>query len=209
MFESIKNRLQFCPRQIFVFDEIDKMPPGVLNGITPILDTHEYIDGIDFRKAIFIFISNTGGKMIADRLYELNSQGLHREEIQLYHFEHLIRLGAYNEKGLFGAIKYMWKFAKSFFSGGLQFSDSISSNLIDHYIPFLPLERKHVVQCIVTEFNKRKFYDHKDLIAEILEYVTFDSNGNGFFATTGCKRIDQKVGTVVQRERFSKQKWEL
>lgn len=76
------------------------MPAGVLNGISPVLDSHKFIDGIEFRKAIYIFITNTGGDMIANRLSELTSQGLNREEIQLYHFEHLIRSGAYNEKGL-------------------------------------------------------------------------------------------------------------
>lgn len=76
------------------------MPAGVLNGISPVLDSHKFIDGIEFRKAIYIFITNTGGDMIANRLSELTSQGLNREEIQLYHFEHLIRSGAYNEKGM-------------------------------------------------------------------------------------------------------------
>jgi hypothetical protein len=34
-------------------------------------------------------------------------------------------------------------------------SESIESNLIDHYVPFLPLEESHVRQCIKAEFRNR------------------------------------------------------
>ena len=38
------------------------MPPGVLDGIKPFLDHYEAIDGVDYRRNIFIFLSNTGGQ---------------------------------------------------------------------------------------------------------------------------------------------------
>jgi hypothetical protein len=34
-------------------------------------------------------------------------------------------------------------------------SENIEGNLIDHYIPFLPLEEHHVKQCIKAEFRRR------------------------------------------------------
>jgi hypothetical protein len=44
-------------------------------------------------------------------------------------------------------------------------SDTIESNLIDHYIPFLPLEESHVKQCIQAEFRHRgKDYPHEEHI---------------------------------------------
>jgi hypothetical protein len=39
--------------------------------------------------------------------------------------------------------------------GGFHMSETIESNLIDHYIPFLPLEEIHVKQCIRAEFRHR------------------------------------------------------
>jgi hypothetical protein len=40
-------------------------------------------------------------------------------------------------------------------SGGFHMGETIKSNLIDHYIPFLPLEEHHVKQCIRAEFRRR------------------------------------------------------
>ena len=36
-------------------------------------------------------------------------------------------------------------------SGGLQHSNLIEKSLVDHFVPFLPIERMHVKQCILVE----------------------------------------------------------
>lgn len=40
---------------MFIFDEVDKMSSGLLNVLKPYLDYHEHIDGVIYRKAVFIF----------------------------------------------------------------------------------------------------------------------------------------------------------
>lgn len=45
----IRGNVTECPYSMFVFDEVDKMPAGVLDGIKPFLDHHENFDGVDFR----------------------------------------------------------------------------------------------------------------------------------------------------------------
>lgn len=45
-----------CPRSLFVFDEIDKMPTGLIDAIKPYIDSYNEVDGQDYRKAIFIFL---------------------------------------------------------------------------------------------------------------------------------------------------------
>lgn len=54
--EWIRGNVSICERQIFIFDEIDKMQPAVLEAVRPFLDYHEHISGVDYRKAIFIFL---------------------------------------------------------------------------------------------------------------------------------------------------------
>lgn len=39
------------------------------------------------------------------------------------------------------------------FVGGLKKSRLIDSHIIDHYVPFLPLEKIHVLQCIDAELR--------------------------------------------------------
>lgn len=44
-----------CPRNLFVFDEIDKMPLGLIDALNPFLD-YNPVAGQDYRKCIFIFL---------------------------------------------------------------------------------------------------------------------------------------------------------
>jgi hypothetical protein len=53
-----------------MFDEIDKLHPGILDAIKPFLDDQELVGGISYRKAIFIFLSNAGGYLITSGLQE-------------------------------------------------------------------------------------------------------------------------------------------
>lgn len=41
---------------MFIFDEMDKMHPGLIDSIKPYLDYYDKLDGISYRKSIFIFL---------------------------------------------------------------------------------------------------------------------------------------------------------
>jgi hypothetical protein len=45
-----------CPRSFFVFDEMDKMPAGIIDTLKPYLDFYENLGGVDYRKATFFFL---------------------------------------------------------------------------------------------------------------------------------------------------------
>lgn len=135
--DVIKEAIEICPKSMFIFDEVDAMPAGVFDTITSLLDHHEKINDLDFRKAVFIFLANAGGVEIAETVYK-HYTGKHqiREDLKLYHFEQILELSAYNR------------------DGGLKKSKPIESGLIDHFIPFLPLEKHHVIGCIEVEFKR-------------------------------------------------------
>ena len=177
--EQIKNdifaAIEKCPFSIFVFDEVDKMPEGIFDSIRAILDHHTLVRGKDFRKAIFIFLTNYGGEEITKVLYLLTaSKGLYRHDTKLHHFEDINKIGVYNREG------------------GLKDSSLITSAVIDFYLPFLPLEEKHVVECIKAEYKSfgRPFVN-AEMTDEILKYIGFHSVTK--FANTGCKTIHPKV----------------
>lgn len=75
------------------------MPKNVLNAISPMLDYNDKVDNIDCRRAVFVFLSNTGGTVIKDHLLSLWEQGVKREDIELHNFESFILKGAFNEEG--------------------------------------------------------------------------------------------------------------
>ena len=52
----IKGNVSICARSLFIFDEMDKMPVGIIEAIKPFIDHYQEVDGIDFRKSIFLFL---------------------------------------------------------------------------------------------------------------------------------------------------------
>lgn len=41
---------------MLVFDEVHKMPSGILDALVPLLGYSESVKGVDYRRAIFVFI---------------------------------------------------------------------------------------------------------------------------------------------------------
>lgn len=53
-----------------------------------------------FRRAIFIFISNIGSRIITERYLELwRNEGKRREDMTINDFDKVINKGAFNERG--------------------------------------------------------------------------------------------------------------
>ncbi|XP_046734894.1 torsin-1A-like [Diprion similis] len=181
--EEITKHLQVCKRSIFIFDEVDKIPEETLNILVPFLDYNPKIQNVDPTEAIFIFLSNTGGSAMAQHLIELWQAGKKRDETTLQDFESLLAIGAFNEKG------------------GFHKSDTIETSLIDHYIPFLPLEEIHVKNCIIDAFLKRDVDPDPEMIKEAMTHVTFGPSPHKLYSNAGCKRLDQKVSTIKQKFR--------
>ncbi|KAG5682467.1 hypothetical protein PVAND_011818 [Polypedilum vanderplanki] len=173
--EKIEDAVLKCPYSMFVFDEVDKCPQGIFNGITSLLDHHTLIRGKDLKKSIFIFLTNFGGEEITKILHHLMyKDAFFRHQAKLHHFEETIRIGSYNKEG------------------GLKETELIKAAVIDFYIPFLPLEEKHVVECIKEEFKSCLGFNPKqEVIDEILKYIGFNTVTK--FAHTGCKTVYAKV----------------
>lgn len=112
------------------------MPEGVFESLASLLDHHTHVNRIDFRHSIFIFLTNSGGPEIAQALDAAMLNGKYREQTKIQDYESILEMAAYNV------------------DGGLKNAGLIKSSLIDHFIPFLPLEKVHIKQCIVTEFKK-------------------------------------------------------
>ena len=93
----VRGNVTACQSSVFIFDEIDKMPEGMIDGIKPFIDHHQTVEGQNFRKSIFIFLSNTGGKQITEQTYQFWREGRQREEITYKDLEKLVNDGAFNE----------------------------------------------------------------------------------------------------------------
>ncbi|XP_058059385.1 torsin-like protein [Anopheles bellator] len=189
---DITSAIAHCPQSLFIFDEVEKMPPGLFDSIVSLLDNHAYSRHHDYRQAIFIFLSNIGGPEIAEELKQLMKSGKWREDTKMHDFERTLEISAYN------------------LDGGLLRSELIESHVIDHFIPFLPLEQRHVESCIKKEYFKLtgRWNIQEDFLNEIFkEAVTMDNEG--LFSNNGCKRVSKKVEALYYNRLRKNPKEEL
>jgi len=171
----IRGNVTQCETSIFIFDEIDKMPEGMIDGIKPFIDHHQSVEGQNFRKSIFIFLSNTGGRDITKETLKFWSNGKNREDITYRDLEMLVNKGAFNELG------------------GLHRSAVIDSSLIDVYVPFLPLERKHVRLCVENEARNRNITMKEEQVMAVVDSLSYWPEDTRLYSTTGCKRVANKM----------------
>jgi len=73
--EWIMTNTTACERSLFIFDEIDKQPEGLIEAVKPFLDHYNKIGGINYRRNVFLFLSNAGGNEIAMHAYQHWQQG--------------------------------------------------------------------------------------------------------------------------------------
>jgi len=132
--EWIQTNVSRCERSVFIFDDVDEMPEGIVDSLKPFLEPQPFVKindvALDFRKSIFIFISNVGGMEIAKHFFSVVNTGKQRESIELSDLRWVLR----------GSIKEQ--------KSGLRNSVIETKHLIDHYVPFFPLTEKLVRKCI-------------------------------------------------------------
>ncbi|CAG5116887.1 unnamed protein product [Candidula unifasciata] len=182
----IEGNITICDRSMFIFDEVDKFPATLLDVVKPYIDYYEQLGGVVYRRAIFLFLSNTGGNDIAKLALERWQSGVSRESLELSDVEKILMSSAINADN----------------HNGLWHSQLISSQLITAYIPFLPLEKTHVRKCIVDYLISRKYYSSggdipSEVVDKILKELTFDPPTEQLFSTTGCKRVVEKIDYVM------------
>lgn len=67
-------------------------------------------------------------------------------------------------------------------------------NLIDHFVPFLPLERNHVRSCIIDELRRQDVsYVEEETISEILDELRWYPDDLRLYSKSGCKKISHKI----------------
>lgn len=52
----VNGNLTQCGRSVFIFDEMEKMPPGLIDVLEPFLGPSHVVFRTNYRKAIYIFI---------------------------------------------------------------------------------------------------------------------------------------------------------
>ncbi len=180
----IQGNVSKCERSMFIFDEMDKMPSGLIDTIKPFIDYYPSINWINYRKSIFIFLSNTAGNDITLKTLQHWESGKPREQITLKEMEQVIDISAFNE------------------NGGLWHSSLIEKNLISAFVPFLPLERQHVKLCVEDDLLAKGHTPQKDIVSKVADELLYFPSETKLFSKSGCKRVSQKVDLIIEDMMF-------
>ncbi|XP_061460101.1 torsin-1A-like isoform X2 [Rhineura floridana] len=170
----IRGNVSDCARSIFIFDEMDKMHAGLIDSIKPFLDYYEELDGVSYRKAIFIFLSNAGAEKITEVALNFWRSGKRREDLSLRDLE--LSLSVFNNK-----------------NSGFWHSSLIDKHLIDYFIPFLPLEYKHVKMCVRVELEARGYEADEDIVMQVADEMTYFPKEERIYSDKGCKTVCTKL----------------
>ncbi|TRY95073.1 hypothetical protein DNTS_004701 [Danionella cerebrum] len=172
----IRGNVSICARSMFIFDEMDKMHPGLIDSIKPFLDFYDNLNGVSYRQAIFIFLSNAGGENIVQVALDFWKKGNEREEIKLKDLEMALSLSVFNNK-----------------NSGFWHTCLIDKNLVDFFVPFLPLEYKHVVHCGLAEMVSKGHKADADVVHMMAQDLNYFPKEERVFSMQGCKVISSRL----------------
>ncbi|XP_023235263.1 torsin-1A-like [Centruroides sculpturatus] len=177
---KIYSSVASCESSLFIFDEADMMPAELIDVIKPYVDNYNDIEGINFRRAIFIFLNNAGSEAIENLTRRVWEKYRKRIDITLKDVEPLIVTDLKTKEATNVKV-------------GLYESSIMKSHLIDTFVPFLPLEKEHVKLCIKDDLNSKGHAVDPKVIEEIAEELNYFPEGTTKFSKSGCRKISQKV----------------
>lgn len=193
--KTIESTVRECEKSLFIFDEIDKIPVGLMDTIKPYIDFNNEIDGVNYRHSVFIFLSNSASHNITQLTLALDKNNIKRQDFELKTFQKTIQQMVYYNKD--SQNKGMWH------------ASIVDSFLIDFYVPFLPLERSHVKKCVWAEMEKHNVTatteNDRNQLQIDMDYVAdemlYEPVGLNRYSTSGCKRVPNLVRSLIaQRE---------
>ncbi|CAD7667974.1 unnamed protein product [Nyctereutes procyonoides] len=172
----VQGNLTACSRSLFLFDEMDKLAPGLMEVLRPFLGSSWVVFGTNYRKAIFIFISNTGGEQINQVALEAWRSRRDREEIRLQELELVISQAVLDNP-----------------HHGFWHSGIMEEHLLDVLVPFLPLQRHHVRHCVLNELAQLGLEPREEVIQAVLDSTTFFPEKEQLFSSNGCKTVASRI----------------
>lgn len=90
-------------------------------------------------------------------------------------------------------------------AGGLRYSELIKKELISHFIPFLPLEKRHVRLCVIDYFRTKNVDPTEVQVNKAADMLQYEE----IFSTSGCKRVAQKVDLILEAEKEETEEEEM
>lgn len=73
----------------------------------------------------------------------------------------------------------------------------MKENLVDFFVPFLPLEYRHVWLCVRDAFLSQDLPYTEEALDEIAKMMTYVPEEERLFSSQGCKSIAQRINLFL------------
>ncbi|XP_061490208.1 torsin-3A [Rhineura floridana] len=174
--KQISEAVQQCEQSLFIFDEAEKLHGGLLDILKPYMEHYDNIDMVDYRRSIFLFLSNTGGNIINEVALDFWRAGRAREEITMESFDQYLRAELLESTDEVYAHNRL-----------------LEENLLDFLVPFLPLEYCHVKLCARDAFLAQGLQFTEEALDEVAKMMVFVPKEEKLFSAQGCKSVFQRI----------------
>ncbi|XP_030350819.1 torsin-3A [Strigops habroptila] len=174
--KQITETVQLCKQPLFIFDEAEKLHLSLLDAIKPFMAHYNDRSKVDYRRSIFLFLSNLGGNTINEVALDFWRSGQAREEISMELLEQRLRLELQEPA-----------------ENSYAHSHLLEENLIDFIVPFLPLEYHHVKLCTRDAFLARGLPYTEAALDEVARMMVFVPKEEKLFSAQGCKSVSQRI----------------
>ncbi|XP_043849501.1 torsin-2A-like [Dromiciops gliroides] len=174
----ILGNLTACGHFLFLFDEVDKMHPGLLGVLRPFLGPSWVVYGTNYQKAIFIFLSNAGREQINQLALDAWHACKDEEELQLQDLDPAISKAIVNNP-----------------QHGFWQSAIVEDRLLDFLVPLLPLQHHHVRHCVTNELAKLGLaqQQEEEVVRAVLDRTAFFPEKERLFSSNGCKTVASRI----------------
>ena len=187
LIERLKEAGKRCSRSIVIFEEADKLHgSALLDVLHSFVGNEKQVYGADFRKFVFIIISNRQGQLIANYTLAHWESGKARKDITVKELDEVLTVDAYTDTG-----------------GPLAKSLLIKHNRVSYFVPFLPLLHEHVKECATVAMKKsgvwRRYSNRvRDQIAsEVADAHFYIPREFRLFSSSGCTNVESKLQLVL------------
>lgn len=177
----IRNGTRRCTFNFFILDEMDKASVPFTEGLLDIVQNLK-TKPLNNTKSLILLLSNTGGSGINQFVFNHLQAGHSRESL--------------NSRDLKPVI------LQALDTAGDPSVELYRTGLVDHIIPFLPLEAAHVKGCIQDYLlqNNTKLpgaEELDELFSQVLGQLSFFPQRTPLFSKTGCRKVPVKVDLAL------------
>ena len=151
--------------------------------------------------------SNTGGIALNEIAHEYHFAGVPRDRYNITELQLALSNAAFNEAGTHRRSRFSID-ERSLRLGGMFHASLIKHHLLTFFVPFLPLEREHIRECIERRLDLVFETDHStysltrdEIIDQVLDQIEFFPPKSLLYSISGCKKVPQRLDFVLEHHR--------